>query len=127
MSPAERGLPWTCRLAVVGAIVGVLGTWRSVGPVSLDGLEGPLEHWKALRQRIHDDVCRQGYSERRGSFVQSYGGDGLDASLMLIPITGFADHFHIRLVSKESQNLSPRRTFIINHDNANLRHKGLLV
>jgi hypothetical protein len=42
---SARQLAWVCGLSVVLAIVGVLGTWRSVGPVSLDGLEGPHDGW----------------------------------------------------------------------------------
>jgi hypothetical protein len=45
LSSADRGLPWLCRAAVLTAIVGVLGTWRSSGQVSLDGLEGPHDGW----------------------------------------------------------------------------------
>jgi GH15 family glucan-1,4-alpha-glucosidase len=53
------------------------------------GLEGPVERWQALRERIHQDVCEKGFDARRGSFVQYYGGKGLDASLLLIPLVGF--------------------------------------
>jgi GH15 family glucan-1,4-alpha-glucosidase len=53
------------------------------------GLPGRLDHWRALRQRIHDSVCREGFSEEKGSFVQYYGGDALDASLLLLPLVGF--------------------------------------
>jgi len=38
-------LGWTCRAAAVATILGVFGTWRTVGPVSLDGLEGPHDGW----------------------------------------------------------------------------------
>ena len=62
---------------------------RAVKMVEGFGLEGPVERWRALRDRIHEDVCARGYSERRGCFVQSYGSEELDASLLLIPITGF--------------------------------------
>jgi GH15 family glucan-1,4-alpha-glucosidase len=58
-------------------------------------LPAPLERWKALRARIHELVCREGYSEARGSFVQYFGGDTLDASLLLLPLVGFlpaSDH-----------------------------------
>ena len=34
-------------------------------------------------------TCERGYSERSGAFVQSYGSEGLDAALLLIPILGF--------------------------------------
>jgi GH15 family glucan-1,4-alpha-glucosidase len=62
---------------------------RAVKAVEEFGRDGPLEHWKALRARIHDDVCANGYSERKGAFVRSYDSEELDASLLLIPITGF--------------------------------------
>ena len=40
-----RGL---CRAAIVLAIVGVFGTWRNTGPVSLDGVEGPHNGWLVI-------------------------------------------------------------------------------
>jgi hypothetical protein len=39
---------WTCRAAILLAIVGVFGTWRSSGPVSLDGLQGPHNGWLVI-------------------------------------------------------------------------------
>lgn len=44
---------------------------------------------EALRGRIHDTVCQQGYHAGRGHFVDYYGNDALDASLLLLPIVGF--------------------------------------
>jgi GH15 family glucan-1,4-alpha-glucosidase len=52
-------------------------------------LEAPLDRWKALRDRIHDDVCTRGFDRARNSFMQSYGSEFLDASLLLMPGTGF--------------------------------------
>ena len=37
-----------CRAAVLLAILGVLGTWRNAGAVSLDGLEGPHNGWLVI-------------------------------------------------------------------------------
>jgi hypothetical protein len=34
-----------CRLAILLAIVGVFGTWRTAGPVSLSGVDGPHNGW----------------------------------------------------------------------------------
>ncbi len=62
---------------------------RGVKMVESNGVEGPVERWRALRERIHEDVCARGYSERRGCFVQSYGSEELDGSLLLIPLVGF--------------------------------------
>ena len=50
---------------------------------------GPVDRWREIRTRIHADVCTRGFSKKRGTFVQSYGSEELDASLLLIPITGF--------------------------------------
>ena len=62
---------------------------RAVKMVEGMGLDGPVERWRELRARIHQDVCERGFSARRGAFVQSYGSEELDAALLLIPITGF--------------------------------------
>ncbi|HEX5352727.1 MAG TPA: glycoside hydrolase family 15 protein [Rhodanobacteraceae bacterium] len=63
---------------------------RMIQSVEEFGLEGPVEHWRELRQQVHEDVCKRGFDNNRGSFVQYYGADGvLDASLLQIPLTGF--------------------------------------
>jgi GH15 family glucan-1,4-alpha-glucosidase len=62
---------------------------RAVKMVEGGGLEGPVEGWRIVRDRIHADICKRGYSEKRGCFVQSYGSEDLDASLLLIPLVGF--------------------------------------
>jgi GH15 family glucan-1,4-alpha-glucosidase len=62
---------------------------RAVKAVERFGLKGPLERWRALRAAIHDDVCGSGFSVARNAFVQHYGGDALDASLLMIPLVGF--------------------------------------
>jgi len=62
---------------------------RAVKAVELAGLDGPVERWRALSREIHDEVCREGYDDERDTFVQSYGDQRLDASLLLIPLVGF--------------------------------------
>lgn len=46
-------------------------------------------HWKKMARRIHADICKNGIDPRRGCFVQYYGGDHMDASLLLLPLVGF--------------------------------------
>jgi GH15 family glucan-1,4-alpha-glucosidase len=53
------------------------------------GFEGPLERWRAIRDEIHAQVCREGWDDELGSFTQSYGSAQLDASLLLLPQVGF--------------------------------------
>ncbi|GEL20330.1 glycoside hydrolase family 15 protein [Pseudonocardia asaccharolytica] len=65
------------------------GVDRMVRAAERYGLDGPVTCWRALRARIHDEVCARGYDERRGTFTQFYGSRGLDAALLLIPRVGF--------------------------------------
>jgi GH15 family glucan-1,4-alpha-glucosidase len=53
------------------------------------GYEAPLDQWSRLRDQIHAEVCEKGYNAKKGCFVQSYGSDQLDASLLLMPQVGF--------------------------------------
>jgi len=62
---------------------------RAIRGAEAHKLPAPLERWRALRTRIHDTVCREGFSVERDSFVQYFGGDTLDASLLLLPLVGF--------------------------------------
>jgi GH15 family glucan-1,4-alpha-glucosidase len=62
---------------------------RAVRMIEEDGLDGPVDRWRALREEIHDEVCREGLSDKLGAFTQSYGMERLDASLLMIPLVGF--------------------------------------
>ena len=62
---------------------------RAVKDAQRYRLPGPIEQWRAVCRRIHAQVCEHGYNERLNSFVQSYGSEQLDASLLLIPELGF--------------------------------------
>src|SRR5437868_4882527 len=53
------------------------------------GGHGPVERWRAIREAIHEQVCREGFDAELGAFVQSYGSKALDASLLMIPLVGF--------------------------------------
>jgi GH15 family glucan-1,4-alpha-glucosidase len=55
-------------------------------------LPGPKEHWAAIRDQIHAEVCAKGFHAAKNSFVQHYDTDELDASLLLIPLVGFLPH-----------------------------------
>jgi len=53
------------------------------------GLDGPVDRWRALRAKIHEEVCRNAFNPKIGAFVQSYGSSLLDASVLLLPLVGF--------------------------------------
>jgi GH15 family glucan-1,4-alpha-glucosidase len=62
---------------------------RAVDNAERYGLDGPVERWRKLRETIHADVCAHGFDPKLNSFVQTYGGKALDASLLLMPQVGF--------------------------------------
>ncbi|MGH7931991.1 MAG: glycoside hydrolase family 15 protein [Candidatus Binataceae bacterium] len=62
---------------------------RAVKAVEQFGAKGPAKRWRALRAAIHADVCRHGFNHARNAFVQYYGTNALDASVLLIPLVGF--------------------------------------
>jgi GH15 family glucan-1,4-alpha-glucosidase len=72
---------------------------RAVKMIEGMGVPGPLAHWRKLRERIHQDICEQGVSGKRGCFVQSYGAEELDASLLLLPMMGFVRATDARMVA----------------------------
>ena len=62
---------------------------RGIKDAERDGLEAPLERWRAIRSAIHAEVCAKGFDFASNAFVQSYESPHLDASLLLIPQVGF--------------------------------------
>jgi GH15 family glucan-1,4-alpha-glucosidase len=53
------------------------------------GLQGPVDRWRKVRDAIHSEVCDKGFDAARNSFTQYYGGQTMDASLLLMPQVGF--------------------------------------
>lgn len=62
---------------------------RAVKAVEESHLDGPVDHWRRVRDEIHADVLSKGFDRTRNTFVQYYGGSNLDASLLLMAETGF--------------------------------------
>jgi GH15 family glucan-1,4-alpha-glucosidase len=52
-------------------------------------LPGPIDRWREVRNKIHNDVCERAFDDELVSFVRSYGSKELDASLLLLPAIGF--------------------------------------
>jgi GH15 family glucan-1,4-alpha-glucosidase len=62
---------------------------RSVRMNRARGLPGDIVRWLAERDRIYHQIMKRGWSEERGAFVQHYGSDVLDASILLMPLVLF--------------------------------------
>jgi GH15 family glucan-1,4-alpha-glucosidase len=52
-------------------------------------LPADLPKWIANRDAIYDMIMAQGFSPRRNSFVQTIGGEDLDAAMLLAPMVKF--------------------------------------
>lgn len=51
--------------------------------------DAPIQRWKKIRDSIHRQVCDRGFSKKKNAFVQVYGSQQLDASLLLMSSVGF--------------------------------------
>ena len=57
-----------------------------------------VDEWRATRDIIYQEIMENGWSEEQQSFVQSYGSDTIDASALLISLTGFTAEADPRIV-----------------------------
>ena len=71
---------------------------RAVKSAEQFHLDGPIDRWRALRDRIHGDICENAYSPELNSFVQAYGSKLVDASVLLMPLVGFLPASDPRIV-----------------------------
>ena len=62
---------------------------RAAHDVGVKAFHEPGERWRAIADEIHAEVCERGFDRDLNSFVQAYGVNRLDASLLLIPLVGF--------------------------------------
>ena len=60
--------------------------------------KAPEQRWRKARDEIREAVESEGYDEQRGVFVQAFGADDLDASLLLLPTGEFLDWDDERMV-----------------------------
>ncbi len=63
-----------------------------------NGFEAPVQAWTAALNDIRQAIETRGYDARRGIFVQDFDSGHLDASLLLVPRTGFVDYRDPRML-----------------------------
>jgi GH15 family glucan-1,4-alpha-glucosidase len=72
---------------------GQLMSWvafdRAIRMATDRGRPADLGRWAQERDRIHAEIMTKGWNDDLGAFVQYEYGDVLDASLVLMPLTGF--------------------------------------
>ena len=57
--------------------------------VERHGFDGDIEQWKVIRAQLREEIETHGYNAHRGTFTQAYDNDEVDASLLVLPDTGF--------------------------------------
>ena len=82
----SRGEPRHYVYSKVMCWVGVDRFIRHVGS-SLEATS--LGIYQTLRRSIHEEICKQGYHGGLGSFVDYFGAQSVDASLLMLPLVGF--------------------------------------
>ncbi|MFI7139444.1 glycoside hydrolase family 15 protein [Streptomyces massasporeus] len=62
---------------------------RALRLADATGRPAGAARWSSVRDTIYEQVMEQGWNESRGAFIQHYGGDVLDSSLLRMPTVGF--------------------------------------
>jgi GH15 family glucan-1,4-alpha-glucosidase len=56
-----------------------------------------VDRFRAERAAIQREVENHGYSEQLGSYMRTFDGDGVDASLLTLPLYGYVEASHPRM------------------------------
>ncbi len=62
---------------------------RAIRVARQRGLPADLGRWMGTRDAIYNQIMDRGWNDERQAFVQHYGSDVLDASLLLMPLVKF--------------------------------------
>lgn len=60
-------------------------------------------HWRGLADTIKERILREAWSEKRQAFAESFGGNDLDASVLLMSQVGFIEAMDPRFISTVEQ------------------------
>jgi GH15 family glucan-1,4-alpha-glucosidase len=97
-------------------------TWvafdRGIKSAERFGFDAPLDRWRTLRDAICRDVCERGFDPGQNAFVESYGSQLLDASILLLPAVGFlpASDPRVRGTIGAIEKHMMRDGFVLRHD-----------
>jgi GH15 family glucan-1,4-alpha-glucosidase len=84
---------WETRSGVQDFTYSRLMCWvaieRAVRIARQRGLPADLDAWRGARDAIYHQIMTKGWNEERKAFVQHYGSDVLDASILLMPLVKF--------------------------------------
>ncbi|MEV0179894.1 glycoside hydrolase family 15 protein [Streptomyces sp. NPDC050625] len=89
---AEEGL-WETRGGRQNFTYGRVMSWvafdRALRLAQENGRPAATDRWSTARDQIYDQVWTKGWNGERAAFVQHYGSEVLDSSLLRMPTVGF--------------------------------------
>jgi GH15 family glucan-1,4-alpha-glucosidase len=88
------------------------------------GAEHRVTDWAAARDEIRAAILERGWNERAGAFTQAFGSEDLDASSLMLTITGFLAGDDPRMkatIDATAQRLTDKRGLVYRY----LAHDGL--
>jgi alpha,alpha-trehalase len=62
---------------------------RAIALAPLLGAENRTEAWATVRDQIRTAILERGWNDQAGAFTQAFGSEDLDASSLMLAITGF--------------------------------------
>ena len=62
------------------------------------GLDGPVQRWRELRERLRAEIDQHGFDSIQNTFTQTYDNRELDASLLQLPHTGMVGYDDPRML-----------------------------
>jgi GH15 family glucan-1,4-alpha-glucosidase len=97
-------------------------TWvafdRAIKAAEKFNFDAPLDRWRILRDEICRDVCDRGFDPVQNAFIESYGSQLLDASILLLPAVGFLPPSDPRVLGTLAaiEKHMMRDGFVLRHD-----------
>lgn len=89
---ADHGI-WETRAGRQHFVYSKLMAWvaldRGLRLADKRSFPAPRQRWLETRDKIYEELMTRGWNEERGSFVQHYESDSLDASTLLMPLVFF--------------------------------------
>lgn len=64
---------------------------RAIDLAEREDLDAPLEEWRECRGTIKETTIERGFDQELNAFTQSFEGETLDATGLLIPLVGFLE------------------------------------
>jgi GH15 family glucan-1,4-alpha-glucosidase len=88
----EEGI-WETRGGQQDFTYGKFQAWialdRAIRLAGETGKPGRVDRWTEQRNSVYEQIMARGWNPKKKAFVQHYGSEVLDASLLLMPLVGF--------------------------------------